>query len=170
MRASTAVASGLLLVLTAALAAQDRVFETYPDESTVSALRSTVDDALVTDLSGDASLTSLGTSTGEGDVGATTGIATLATFTVAGSATVEISGRFTNASATATVVVIRGDLANDGDWTTQSHSVATLSASATYTDGASAFMAPALYFDSKGSDAVKVVAVPSAGTLDLWVR
>jgi len=170
MRARHALAFVLLLAAAATLAAQDRVHEVYPDESTAAAQRATVDDTLVTDLSGDASLTALGAATGETDVGSTVGIAPLATFVVAGAATVEVSGRFTTASATAAVVVVRGFVSGNGDWTTQSTSTGTLTASATYTDGAGAYLAPALYFDSKGSTAVKVIAVPSAGTLDLWVR
>lgn len=98
-------------------------------------------------------------------------IAGVASFNVMRQQTLEVSGRFSNASATCVITVCRYYW--DGSTLTlQSTSNGTLTADASLTDTDGDYVAPALYFDTGASNLVKIrVAAASAGTLDkLFVR
>ena len=144
--------------------AGDRVVEAYLPDTTTTAYRSTVDDTGRVDFSND--------NTGDN----TTGIATVATESVANAPTISVSGRFSTASATATVHLIRGLYTGSitdtgsGTWTTTGFSTVTLTADGSIVDANGDYVSPTLYFDSGGATVFKIIAIPSAGNVDLWVR
>lgn len=151
------VALALLLAFAGSASAQDQVEEVYREENTTTAYRANIDDTAIVDWSGD------------DDVLQTTGIAIIATFTTTSSATIAVSGRHNTSGATATVYLLRGRDVSNTSWTVQDFTKATLTAETVTFTGAT-YPSATLLFDTGGSGSFKVLAIPSSGTLDLWVR